>query len=341
MESALNSPSTLKTTHWSTHDVAPRERFDYYASALSSALVPMSIEQPSRRDFSSEMSMSDLGKLAVVRQKGTPHRCFAARHDVDRNEEHSFHLLVNVRSDWNFDHLGRVRMAPGEAILTDSDIPWDINIGTDYEFVNLKLNAAWLGQWLRQPSALVGRRISMDSAWGRALASFVTPLSHDFLEKSPLPMSMIVDHVGSLLALAAQDMRVFPEPAPIQPHEHALLERIKDTMRQLCTSPTLTATEVAAAVGVSIRTFHRCFQRAGETFGNTLTQMRCLYGTRMLESPLFRRVGVGDIARRAGFCDASHFCRVVRSRTGLTPSQLRRGHVAPHVDDHEPAEGQS
>ena len=99
-------------------------------------------------------------------------------------------------------------------------------------------------------------------------------------------------------------------------------------MRQLCTSPTLNATEVAAAVGVSLRTFHRSFQRAGETFGNTLTQMRCLHGMRMLESPLFHRVGVGEIARRAGFCDASHFCRVVRSRTGLTPRQIRRGDSA-------------
>jgi AraC-like DNA-binding protein len=133
-------------------------------------------------------------------------------------------------------------------------------------------------------------------------------------------------------------MRVLPDPEPLRRSERALLERIKDSMRQLCTSPTLTAADVAAAVGVSLRTFHRSFQRAEETFGNTLTQMRCVYGIRMLESPLFRRVSVGEIARRAGFCDASHFCRVVRSRTGLTPRQLRRGDVAPHLDDDAPEE---
>jgi AraC-like DNA-binding protein len=341
LELDVPSPPAFKSVRWSTDDVAARDRFDFYASALSSAIAPMSVERPPAQDFSAEMVMSDLGGMSVVRQRGSAHRCFAASSHVARNEgEHNYHLLVNIRSGWDVDMLGRVRMAPGEVIVTDSSMPWDIDIGSDYEFVHLKMGESWLRQWLSQPAALVGRRIAADSAWGRALASFVAPLSQDFLEKSPLPVSMVVDHVGSLLALAAQDMQLVPAPAPMQRAEHALLDRIKDCMRQLCSSPTLTATEVATAVDISLRTFHRSFQRAGETFGNTLTQMRCVYAIRMLQSPLFRRVGVGEIARRAGFCDVSHFARVVRSRTGLTPSQIRKGEVASHLDE-EVAEGHS
>jgi len=337
LEFAVSPPSAFQTIRWSTDDVAPPERFDFYASALSSAIAPMSVERPPAQAFSAEMVMTDLGGMSVVRQTGSAHRCFAAKDHVARNEgEHNFHLLVNVRSAWDVDMLGRVRMAPGEVIVTDSSMPWDLDIATSYEFVHLKMSEPWLCQWLHRPGALVGRRIAMGSAWGRALASFVAPLSHDFLEKSPLPVSMIVDHVGSLLALAAQDMRLVPDPEPLRRSERDLLDRIKDSMRQLCTSPTLTAIEVAAAVDVSLRTFHRSFQRAGETFGNTLTQMRCVYGIRMLESPLFRRVGVADIARRAGFCDASHFSRVVRSRTGLTPSQIRRGELPTRADEDVP-----
>ena len=330
----MPSPSAFKTIRWSTDDVAPRDRFDYYASALSSAIAPMSVERPMSQEFSAEMVMSDLGGLSVVRQTGTAHRCFAATRHVNRNEgDHHYHLLVNVHSGWDVDMRGRVRMESGEAIVTDSSMPWDLDIRSRYEFVHLKMNERWLRQWLHRPDVLVGRKISLASAWGRALTSFVTPLSHDFLERSPLPVSMVADHVGSLLALAAQDMHLLPEPEPVKRSEHALLERIKENMRQMCASPTLTADEVATAVDVSLRTFHRSFQRAGETFGNTLTQMRCAFGMRMLESPLFRRVSVGEIGRRAGFCDASHFSRVVRSRTGLTPSQIRRGEVLPHVDD--------
>jgi len=44
----------------------------------------------------------------------------------------------------------------------------------------------------------------------------------------------------------------------------------------------------------------------------------------MLTSPLFDRVTTAEIGRRAGFLSASHFARVMRSRTGRTPLQLRR-----------------
>ena len=33
---------------------------------------------------------------------------------------------------------------------------------------------------------------------------------------------------------------------------------------------------------------------------------------------------VAEVGRRAGFTDASHLTRVIRSRTGRTPSQIRR-----------------
>jgi len=44
----------------------------------------------------------------------------------------------------------------------------------------------------------------------------------------------------------------------------------------------------------------------------------------MLQSPLFDRVTTAEIGRRAGFSDASHFVKVLRSRTGQTPLQMRR-----------------
>jgi AraC-like DNA-binding protein len=59
------------------------------------------------------------------------------------------------------------------------------------------------------------------------------------------------------------------------------------------------------------------------SFGNLLVGARAAVGVRMLESPLFRKLSVVEIAHRAGFSDASHFARVVRNRTGRTPTQLR------------------
>jgi AraC-like DNA-binding protein len=55
----------------------------------------------------------------------------------------------------------------------------------------------------------------------------------------------------------------------------------------------------------------------------------------MLASPLFKRVTTAEIGRRAGFLSASHFARVIRNRTGLTPLQLRRQVASHYTPDPE------
>ena len=93
---------------------------------------------------------------------------------------------------------------------------------------------------------------------------------------------------------------------------------------QRCTEPQLTATEVATSMSISVRTLHRVFAAANETFGDKLIEARARVALRMLTAPLFNRVTTAEIGRRSGFASASHFARVIRNRTGRTPLQLRR-----------------
>ncbi len=327
----MTPPPPIPVARWSTDDVPRAQRFDYYASALSSALIPMQIEADGPEFFDANMTMTDLGGMAVVRQRGSAHRCFTTERDVGRSQERSYHLLVNTASSWQMAHRGRSRLAPGDAMFTDSQIPFSIETGSDYDFINIKFSEGWMRQWLPSPSALVGRPISAHDGWGRTLAAFVAEMSPRFLAGSPLPPSLLADQVGALLALTANGLA--PERPKITPADKDLLSRIVDCLRQRCASPSLTAADIAAASGVPLRTFHRCFSRAGTTFARALIDARVDNALRMLESPLFRRVTIAEIARRAGFCDAAHFSRVVRSRLGINPGELRRRAGTTNTDE--------
>ncbi|MEO8366495.1 MAG: helix-turn-helix domain-containing protein, partial [Pseudoxanthomonas sp.] len=99
---------------------------------------------------------------------------------------------------------------------------------------------------------------------------------------------------------------------------------------QRCTEPALCAQEVAAALNISTRTLHRCLARCQQTFAGRLIEARVALATRMLESPLFRRLTTAEIGRRAGFTDASHFARSYRRASGFTPAQVQgRRHTLP------------
>jgi len=86
----------------------------------------------------------------------------------------------------------------------------------------------------------------------------------------------------------------------------------------------LQTADVASSLNISKRSLHRALAACGETFGPMLIQARVDLAVRMLQSPLFDRVTTAEIGRRAGFSDATHFVKVLRSRTGQTPLQMRR-----------------
>jgi AraC-like DNA-binding protein len=99
---------------------------------------------------------------------------------------------------------------------------------------------------------------------------------------------------------------------------------VQDQIRQRCTEAALQPADIASSLNISKRTLHRALATCGQTFGEMLIQARVDVAARMLQSPLFDRVTAGEIGRRAGFSDASHFTKVLRRQSGQTPLQMRR-----------------
>jgi AraC-like DNA-binding protein len=317
---------TQRLVRWCTDAVPPAQRLDYYASALAAALVPMHLGSSAPESFHYEMTMADLGLLSVLRQCGSGHRAYHA----GASDVRTYHLVINLTAPWLVTHRGRARLNPGDAMLFDSMLAADM-MADDYQVTHLKLSEAWVKQWLPAPGVLVGRPIPADSGWGRALTSYAAQLSPQFVVDSPLPVSVITDHVGALLALIA-DQIASAKPSAARA-ETDLLGRIKDTIVQRCTDPGLTTDLIAESLSISTRTLHRTLAAFGETFGARLMAARVDVAVRMLESPLSRRLTAAEIGRRSGFADASHFSRVLRGRTGRTPTQWRRGAASEEVPE--------
>ena len=310
----------LPVLKWSTDHVDAGQRLDYYADALNCSIVPMQLDAPGQAGFYAHMDAVELGGLSVIHQRGSEHRCYTGQRDLARNGGHYYHLILNRACGWRALHRGAVQLAPGEALFIDSRFATDIQSPSAYDYIHVKLNAGWVRQWLPVPAVMTGAKLGAQAGWGQVLCAFAAGLTPQFLAQSSQRVSQMVDHLGSLLALTAQE---YGTPAPREPAAEPI-EKIRDLMQQMCASPALTAAQVAAAAGMPLRSFHRTFTRAQSTFGGTLTQMRYQRAVDMLGSPLCKRLSIAEIANRAGFCDASHLSAVVRSRSGQTPSQIRR-----------------
>jgi len=318
----MSSTPTNPIERWSTAALPHAERLGYLAAALGAALIPLALDQADPTAFNADVSFSTLGALWICKASGSPHRARRGPSELARSRGHCLNLVMNLKSGWTAEHRGLLSMAPGDLLVHDSQYAVDADVRSPFDAVTIGFSEEWLRQWIPNPHTLIARRIPGETPRGRALSTYLAELSPEFVLDPPLPFSVLADHVGSLIAVAASGLwRATPDYTPAV---RSLHRRIQEVLIERSTEPQLTAGEVAASVGVSVRTLHRTFASANETFGGTLIEARARIAARMLMSPLFKRVTTAEIGRRAGFLSASHFARVIRNRAGLTPWQLRR-----------------
>jgi AraC-like DNA-binding protein len=102
----------------------------------------------------------------------------------------------------------------------------------------------------------------------------------------------------------------------------SLLERVVDHLQKNLHKTPCDVTELAAAVGYSRAHFTRKFsEECGISPGKFLLDWRLRIAAQMLATDYSQ---IKSIAWQSGFTDVSHFCRVFKQETGLTPLQYRR-----------------
>ncbi len=154
------------------------------------------------------------------------------------------------------------------------------------------------------------------------LSAFSRQLTPEAAAKPPLPALVLTDQLGALLALATGQQIQSDDPATAD--RRTPNQRVLAVIRERYAEPHLTAAMVAASVTLSERSVHRCLARRSTTFAGELTRVRMQTARRMLADARFDTLTVGEIGRRVGFSDASHFVRLCRRHLGATPGLIRR-----------------
>jgi AraC-like DNA-binding protein len=305
----------------STRDVAPADRLSYASWILVSALAPSAVSAATPADYELDVTALELPSIAIVAQSGSPQRAIRARPEIRRTSQRYFFLVLVLSGSWHVTNVTRARFGPGDLTFYDSRGPLDCDLLLSWSALNLQLSEQFVRKWVPNPVVLGGRRLG-DSQWGRLLASYVAQLSPEFVVDAPLPQGVLVDQLGTLLALTASELSGRRAVSTLA--ERSVRDQVHDHIRQRCADTSLQAADIAGSLNLSKRSLHRALAACGDTFGAMLIQARVDLAVRMLQSPLFDRVTTAEIGRRAGFSDPSHFVKVLRSRTGQTPLQMRR-----------------
>lgn len=124
---------------------------------------------------------------------------------------------------------------------------------------------------------------------------------------------------GLMYELLAEAVRAVPRTDAHAPPRWLL--QAKELLHTRCSEP-LTVAEVAAEVGVHPVYLAERFRREyHSSVSDYLRQLRLAAATRLLADA---GLPLAQVALQTGFADQSHFCRVFKRHTGLTPAAYRR-----------------
>ncbi len=129
----------------------------------------------------------------------------------------------------------------------------------------------------------------------------------------------------ALTGLAAASLgRAARSHDPREALQAAQLSLAREFILRNAIDPELGPTQIAAALGVSLRHLHRLFEAAGDTVSRHILHCRLEVAGSRLRSPAFRNVTILDLALACGFTSLPTFYRTFRDAHGLPPAEYRR-----------------
>lgn len=177
-------------------------------------------------------------------------------------------------------------------------------------FFNAEVPNAWLGR-LREHAALVSAPLVLP----RAETSWLMLRLYREFNESEMGCELAME--GLLLELLAMLARHKPS---LEGQKPLWLRRVETRLHDDFTGK-VTMTDLAAEAGVhpahlaaTFRRFHRT------TVGEFVQQLRVETACRRLRQP---KASLSEIALELGFTDQSHFSRIFRRLTGMTPKAWR------------------
>jgi AraC family transcriptional regulator len=221
-----------------------------------------------------------------------------------------FHLLLYGHYSETF---GRTTEAlkPLTTIFHPSGVTHHDEIGpAGMRIFSVELQAQWLDR-------LRGCGVSPQSSIalpGSELSRLAMRLYREYLNLDCCSSLVIEGLVLEMLALVARPERV-PERRPPE-----WLSRVEDLLKNGF-QENLTISEIAAQVSVNPAHLSRVFRQFhNQAIGDYLHDLRVQFACEQLADP---DVALSDIAMASGFADQSHFTRIFKQSTGMTPGTFR------------------
>ena len=304
---------------FSTAQIPASHRIEYWESHNAKALIGLDIRTLENVPLVAEEVNLYFPALRFAGVRGSSQIVERSERVIAEHPTGDVAIFFALSGEAFFYHsTGMILLRPGQAVLYDADRPFVRGFSRGLQELVLTVpHEEYVrlthGKPLKEPVvfdfATGGGNPGRDPA-ATSLASLINSALRRPQEDLYRVEQEAFGLVERLLARATDTGRDSAYRRAVQEIEHRFGDLALDRA------------QVAAAAGVSERQLSRLFAAQNKTFADHLQAHRLQAAEALLVSE--PRTTVAEIARRCGFASPSHFARVFKARTGVSPLELQR-----------------
>lgn len=310
---------------FTTDDLRPQERFDYWCEVRARNLfgVTISLKPQERLNFRGRFSAMPAGGAILSEMQASPYWVSRTAADISRASSDSLCIYQQTGGASWFDSKGGEFVVPANEIaISHTDMPYLTRPATAHGFDLRILRIPFAGRedLVRRSRGLAPSLLRDDPRLKTVISASLAILVSNCAKYPEADFDLDVGHLAQLALLARGRVR------PGSPESRAalrfgFLQAARNILARDLYRPGLTPAAVADELGISLRQLHLLFEQTEMPFARTLTAMRAREARRLLKDAPMRPVA--EIALASGFDSSATFYRVFRNIYGMTPGDAR------------------
>ncbi|WP_436998194.1 helix-turn-helix domain-containing protein [Streptomyces sp. enrichment culture] len=310
----MPSTAVRPVTTFSTACVPPEQRLRAWEKHNADALIALQCRTRTGVEFQAQENNIQLGRVHLARVRSTAHSVERSLDLIGQQPTGALALFVSLRGEALFEQAGRRQiLRPGDLVVCEADRHFVRGFANALDELALRVDRRVLPEEIHFPAhgePLIIRR-NESNPYGCAIARLSGRALDGHDPRQP-DERMIVDLVSALVSRNAVRPQVLHRALACAYVENRLSD------------PRLSATEVAQAVGISVRQLTRVFSEMGQSFPRHVLGRRLEVAHNLLTGPDALTLSTAVVAAMCGFRSTAHFSKSFQERFRIAAGELRR-----------------
>jgi AraC family transcriptional activator of tynA and feaB len=309
---------------FSTNDVHPRDRFDYWHSIACKNLINHDSQPECRQTFHANMELGNLADMGLVLfENSSMEVSHTARHVAQVTADELF-VCRQVAGILALEQNNREAvLTQGDMTLLDPLLPYFGKFSSGSKLLVLKIPRHALQARMGTTRQMTVRSIKPLEAEHSLASAFLAMLPPHTGNLGSAAQEIVKNQALDLIAVSLAKTMEGIRPQVSCARSLALLN-VRAAIDARLADPTLDARSVAAAAGISVRYANAVLAQEETSIMRLVQAKRLARCQRALGDPMQAHRTVSEIAYSWGFSDMTHFGRRFKATYGLLPSHYRR-----------------